>query len=378
LDMQGRFLWHDICKVSKDWADVLDATLTTRLKQWVQEAHRLACDIGTHRFVDLAEKSLIVSTDASIDAWGVDVRANGVYMPIRLMAKGGIFPATQASWSIPRKELVGVHQGLKYIRSVSSHLPVPTILRPLQAPLLYLSPDYEARSMLLLCDSEITIYRLRRVANDKRLPAPERRRLEEIRSMCKELDCVIKHIPSELNFADSITRARLDFGRSIKVEEVLAAIDSSKVVYDHRETMIEENEGDSEEFVGVTALTVDGIDLPSVQGFNEGCAKELEDLMKFVSPDGRYDEGLLSDEGFEEIVAQCVRRCQEVDYELSQFRLYLKGDIAKSQLGLKANILARLGRICYVDADGLLHRRPSSSEDSERRYGKGVLYLGES
>ncbi|KAF4713013.1 hypothetical protein FOZ63_015839, partial [Perkinsus olseni] len=282
----------------------------------------------THRFVDLAEKSLIVSTDASIDAWGVDVRANELYMPIRLMAKGGIFPATQASWSIPRKELVGVHQGLKYIRSVSSHLPVPTILRPLQAPLLYLSPDYEARSMLLLCDSEITIYRLRRVANDKRLPAPERRRLAEIRSMCKELDCVIKHIPSELNFADSITRARLDFGRSIKVEEVLAAIDSSTVVYDYRETMIEEKESDGEEFVGVTALTVDGIDLPSAQGFDEDCAKELEDLMKFVSPDGRYDEGLLNDEGFEEIVARCVRRCQEVDYELSQFRLYLKGDIA--------------------------------------------------
>ncbi|KAF4652560.1 hypothetical protein FOL47_011029 [Perkinsus chesapeaki] len=107
-------------------------------------------------------------------------------------------------------------------------------------------------------------------------------------------------------------------------------------------------------------------------------ASELGSLMAYATPDGRYDGELLNDEGFEETVTVCARRCQMVDGELCQFRLYLVGDIAKAQLGLKSTTLERLGRICYVDRDGLVHRRPSSMDESDRLYGKGVLYLGES
>ncbi|KAF4699649.1 hypothetical protein FOZ63_011615, partial [Perkinsus olseni] len=245
VDMQGRFLWRDICKVAKDWSEVLkDKELLERLRRWLFDAQRQCAGMGTQRFVDLHNESLVVSTDASSDAWGVDVRTSGDTSNSRLMAKGALFPAGQVTWSIPRKELVALHHGLKYLQSASSYLPIPTVLRPLQAPLHGLAPQYKSRRVLLLCDSEITIYRLRRQSNDRKLPAPERRRLEEIRALCKELDVVIRHIPSELNLADGITRANVELRRSIRVSEVLKVSATSTVVYDYRESPIDDTESE--------------------------------------------------------------------------------------------------------------------------------------
>ncbi|KAF4730745.1 hypothetical protein FOZ63_018216, partial [Perkinsus olseni] len=180
---------------------------------------------------------------------------------------------------------------------------------PLQAPLQDLTPRYTARPLVLLCDSEITIYRLRKESNDKRLPAPERRRLSQIREMCKELDCVIRHIPSELNFADSITRAKLDFGRGIVAKEVEASLRSRCVVYDYREGP-EQVPGDKDEFeegyIKVMALNVDGIDLSGFEGYSDEEVDELKALERYAAPDGRYEEGILNDADFERCVAACV------------------------------------------------------------------------
>ncbi|KAF4650631.1 hypothetical protein FOZ61_000147 [Perkinsus olseni] len=66
VDMQGRFLWRDICKVAKDWSEVLkDKELLERLRRWLFDAQRQCAGMGTQRFVDLHNESLVVSTDAS-------------------------------------------------------------------------------------------------------------------------------------------------------------------------------------------------------------------------------------------------------------------------------------------------------------------------
>ncbi|KAF4701264.1 hypothetical protein FOZ63_021247, partial [Perkinsus olseni] len=186
---------------------------------------------------------------------------------------------------------------------------------------------------------------LRKESNDKRLPAPERRRLSQIREMCKELDCVIRHIPSELNFADSITRAKLDFGRGIVAKEVEASLRSRCVVYDYREGP-EPVPGDTDESeegcIKVMALNVDGIDLPSFEGYSDEEVDELKALERYAAPDGPYEEGILNDVDFERCVAACVRRCQSSDDNLRRFKLYLNGDITKGQLGMDATKLQRL------------------------------------
>ncbi|EER14024.1 hypothetical protein Pmar_PMAR005469 [Perkinsus marinus ATCC 50983] len=127
--------------------------------------------------------------------------------------------------------------------------------------------------------------------------------------MCKELDCVIRHIPSELNYADSI---KLGFDRGIDAKEVEASLKSNCVM----------------------ALDVDGIDLPELTGCNPEEVEELQALERYATPDGRYGEGVLND----------------ADYE----------------------------RICYLDQDGLIHRKPSDPDETERDQITGVLYLGES
>ncbi|KAF4707176.1 hypothetical protein FOZ62_020511, partial [Perkinsus olseni] len=125
---------------------------------------------------------------------------------------------------------------------------------------------------------EITIYRLRRPSNDRKLPAPERRRLEEIRALCKELDVVVRHIPSELNLAD----------------EVLKVSATSAVVYDYRESPIDDTESEDgcavvsqtkgeEEKVDssrhVMVVNEDGINLPDLEGFAGEEYEELAALM---------------------------------------------------------------------------------------------------
>ncbi|EER11972.1 hypothetical protein Pmar_PMAR019074 [Perkinsus marinus ATCC 50983] len=307
VDMQGRFLWRDTCKVVKDWSEVLkDKELLERLRRWLFDAQRQCAGLGTQRFVDLHNESLMVT------------------------------------WSIPRKELVALHHGLKYLQSASSYLPIPTVLRPLQAPLQGLAPQYKGRRVLLLCDSEITIYRLRRPSNDRKLPAPERRRLEEIRALCKKFDVVIRHIPSELNLADGITRANVELRRSIRVSEVLKVSATSTVVYDHRESPIEDTESedvrcDDGESKG-SCCDVDHENKDSIS--SKGCTvvsraegeedkversrhvmvvnedgeeyEELAALMRFATQEGLATEELLGEEEFLDCVLKWVSNYSDV------------------------------------------------------------------
>ncbi|KAF4720533.1 hypothetical protein FOZ63_024106, partial [Perkinsus olseni] len=89
VDIAGRLLWRDICAVCKEWTSVLKVDLVERLKQWVRQVEEIVSTMRTQRFVDLGNESIIVSTDASNDAWGVDIRCTGDYLPVRVMARGG-------------------------------------------------------------------------------------------------------------------------------------------------------------------------------------------------------------------------------------------------------------------------------------------------
>ncbi|EER13126.1 hypothetical protein Pmar_PMAR015613, partial [Perkinsus marinus ATCC 50983] len=108
------------------------------------------------------------------------------------------------------------------------------------------------------------------------------------------------------------------------------------------------------------ALNVDGIDLPELTGCNPGEVEELQALERYATPDGRYGEGVLNDADYE-------RRCQSSDDVLRRFKQYLNG--------MDATKLQRLGRICYLDQDGLIHRKPSDPDETERDQITGVLHL---
>ncbi|EER09334.1 hypothetical protein Pmar_PMAR003183 [Perkinsus marinus ATCC 50983] len=68
-----------LLEVVKDWSEVLkDKELLERLRRWLFDAQRQCAGLGTQRFVDLHNESLMLSTDASSDAWGVDVKLRGL------------------------------------------------------------------------------------------------------------------------------------------------------------------------------------------------------------------------------------------------------------------------------------------------------------
>ncbi|KAF4648179.1 hypothetical protein FOL46_003271, partial [Perkinsus olseni] len=235
-----RLLWREVCQTYKSWDDTLKEDLVHRIKAWATSCTEITTSIGFERFIDLENYPLLVSSDASGESWGVDVRCTtGEGTTTRVMARGGVFPSSQSKWSIPRKELVALYHALTWIRSTSAYLPVKTCLRPHQSPLEPLVPNLPARQVTLLCDSEITVYRLRRPGKDKKLPIVERRRLKEIREMCRQLDVIVKHIPSELNYADSISRAKFN-DKSIDGAHVCKAVSVSEVVFDYRETTSDE------------------------------------------------------------------------------------------------------------------------------------------
>ncbi|KAF4739780.1 hypothetical protein FOZ62_025379, partial [Perkinsus olseni] len=382
IDIAGRFLWRDICKSCKEWSTLLDGLLVQRLKDWVAEVKKVTAEDSVQRYIDLGNEALLVCTDASAEAWGVDVRCTGEFVKYRLAARGGLYPSGQTSWSIPRKELVALHRGLQFIRSISGYLPVKTVHGPHPVEPQPLTPVYTPKQVTLLCDSEITVYRLRRPANDKKLPAPERRRLAEVREMCKELDVIVRHVPTQLNLADSISRGNYGMAKSIKHHEVLASLSSSSVVYDYRETpeegKVEVNGIDSEGLCGVMVVNSDGINVPDLDGLESEEYEELVELERYARPDGRVGEGLLNDEEFTTCVRRCVLRCQVSDEDLRQFREYLLKRLKRSELGIRAKVLQRLSKICYVDNDGLIHRHPSSEDEGIREQGRGVVYLGQS
>lgn len=264
-DLKGRLIWRHICNDYHSWSTVININLVNEIRDWINDC-LLATTIGIPRHIDVQHQPLLVCTDASTDLWGVDIRCfSGTTISPRLLSRGGVFPKVQSKWTIPRKELVALCKGLRMLKTMSPYLPIPTHYRKGQAPLDPLSPVLLPRQVRLLCDSEITIYRLRRPGNDKRLPAAERRRLSEARKLCKELDVIVLHIPSELNYADSISRGKATTV-TIEPDEVLNSMTVAKVIYDYRCQPEDTDEEDVSTSLStppcVISLNTDGLDLP--------------------------------------------------------------------------------------------------------------------
>ncbi|KAF4678448.1 hypothetical protein FOZ60_016573, partial [Perkinsus olseni] len=262
---------------------------------------------------------------------------------------------------------------------MSPYLPVPSYYKPNQVPLDPLAPVLRPRQVRLLCDSEITIYRLRRPANDKRLPAVERRRLIEVRKLCKELDVIVLHVPSELNYADSVSRARTT-GDLINPTAVLNSMTTAKVIYDYRE---HPDEFDEDVVISTTAPSVlainqDGIDLPEVGPLPEDQRGELEAIMDYAKPSDRITEGLLEDSQFTTRVQECVLRSQLEDQDIRDLKTILQGESTTALYGVRATRLQRLSKVCFLDDDGLLRRYPEPHRLTQPHNEKGVLCLGRS
>ncbi|EER02688.1 hypothetical protein Pmar_PMAR003788, partial [Perkinsus marinus ATCC 50983] len=102
LDIQGRLLWREVCQAHKNWDDKLNDDLVHRIKVWATSCTEITTLIGFERFIDLENYPLLVSSDASGECWGVDVRCTtGEDTTTRVMARGGVFPSSQTKWTIP-------------------------------------------------------------------------------------------------------------------------------------------------------------------------------------------------------------------------------------------------------------------------------------
>ncbi|KAF4647513.1 hypothetical protein FOL46_004149, partial [Perkinsus olseni] len=227
-DMQARSIWRDINKSTPEWESTIPLPLKVKVCDWVSLSLRLTKSMPTPRYVRL-DAPLVLSTDASKDAWGADLRSASD-LSTRLAGKGGLFSAPQLPWSIPRKELDGLHRGLLWVKGLSPYLPVSTHYAQYQAPLSALFPRFQDQALTVVVDSEVTVYRLRRPSNDSKLPAPEQRRLSAVRELCHELKAVIKHVPSNCNASDSISRCVLP--KAHNADSLSDAMSSSTVVYD--------------------------------------------------------------------------------------------------------------------------------------------------
>ncbi|KAF4653769.1 hypothetical protein FOL47_010294 [Perkinsus chesapeaki] len=242
-DILARSIWRNICLEAKDWEQTVSRPLQQQVTKWAIESIHICQAVSTRRYLPY-DSELILSTDASKDAWGADLRLKS-RPDTRLSAKGALYSSANLPWSIPRKELDALHRGLVWVKALSPFLPVPTIYGKNQAPLNKLCPDIPTYPLVVAIDSELTVYRLKRPSNDERLQSPEKRRLQAIRDLCVQLHATVRHIPSGCNPADSISRYSM--GKAFNGAKLVEAIDSDTVIYDPFEPLETSQDLDVEE-----------------------------------------------------------------------------------------------------------------------------------
>ncbi|KAF4695311.1 hypothetical protein FOZ60_005177 [Perkinsus olseni] len=388
--MIGRLIWRSITEVTKDW----DATITDdhrrQVSEWVHHSKTICDDTryGVPRFVDINNNvnSVILSVDASILAWGTDLRC--VSSPNdRIMSRAGLFPKNQKKWSIPRKELESLWRGLKWIKLYSRYLPVKTHLGDQQHRLHPLRPDPRPQQLYVITDSEINVYRLRRVSNDKRLPVVERRRLTEIRQLCVDLDAVIYHVPSGVNPADSLTRAKPGIYRYD--DKIVNAIKLATVIYDYKDQDAGIDPPDDptttldlppyQFTINAIIVNPDGISFPDLTTLtNQEQRAELDRVMSYAKQQYTSDDDRPMDTiDFVDAIKACAHRCQQLDEDLRLLKKYLEGNITNDDMGIKATYISRLATICELDENGIVRRRLQQSEWKHiHEDPNGVIFLG--
>ncbi|EER01633.1 hypothetical protein Pmar_PMAR001911 [Perkinsus marinus ATCC 50983] len=209
--------------------------------------------------------------------------------------------------------------------------------------------------------------------------------------MCRQLDVIVKHIPSELNYADSISRAKIN-DKVIDGTHVCKAMSVSEVVFDYREitddelaeNVVETNDEEpcsqyttspvanatepttattngrdaqcipiqkvttspvanattNSSTVGALVMTLncDGIDLPNYGSFTTEQQEELRELTRYAKPVEEIDPELLQDGNYEDRVSACVIRAQELDDDLKDFKNLLLEKVTYKELGMKGDV----------------------------------------
>ncbi|KAF4649509.1 hypothetical protein FOL47_002027, partial [Perkinsus chesapeaki] len=369
--MIGRLIWRKITEITKNWDANISGEHQQQVSEWVDNSIKICNDAtyGVPRFININDNPVVLSVDASLIAWGIDLRCLSSPND-RLMSRAGVFPKNQMKWSIPRKELESLWKGLKWIKMFSIYLPVKTNLTAHQQPLHPLKPDPKPQRLLVITDSEINVYRLRKSSNDKRLPSVERRRLTEIRQLCVDLDAIVYHVPSEVNPADSLSRAKP--GIHHYNDKIKNAIKTATVIYDHRDSLDESSSTypttldlPPDEFVAATVtVNPDGIPLPDLSTIRDPEQRaELERILDYArhqySPD---NNPILDTIEFTDAIESCAKRCQLLDEDLRFLKLYLEGNININEMGSRATHVTRLATICDLDDKKIIRRRLQDSE----------------
>ncbi|KAF4677849.1 hypothetical protein FOZ60_017148, partial [Perkinsus olseni] len=230
-DMHARSIWRDINKSTPtDWEAIIPVRLVKAVTDWAALSDALSKSRPSSRHA-LLDQPLVLSTDASANAWGADLRSLGD-LSVRVAGRGGLFNSSNLSWSIPRKELDALHRGLLWV------------------PLNVLFPRCPDQPLTVVVDSEVTVYRLKRPSNDAKLPAPEQRRLAAVRGLCLELRAHIKHVASNCNPSDSISRCSLP--KSFNCSNLASALEGPSVTYYPGEEL---SSGDSSYVQGQTVTS---------------------------------------------------------------------------------------------------------------------------
>ncbi|KAF4646522.1 hypothetical protein FOL47_006047, partial [Perkinsus chesapeaki] len=84
-DMRARSIWRDVNKSTTEWESIIPSPLKDEVCDWASISTRLSKSMPTPRFVHL-DSPLILSTDASINAWGADLRSTST-LSVRLAGK---------------------------------------------------------------------------------------------------------------------------------------------------------------------------------------------------------------------------------------------------------------------------------------------------
>ncbi|KAF4678371.1 hypothetical protein FOZ60_016838, partial [Perkinsus olseni] len=248
-DMHARSIWRDINKSTPtDWEAIIPVPLVKAVTDWAALSDALSKSRPSSRHA-LLDQPLVLSTDASANAWGADLRSLGD-LSVRVAGRGGLFNSSNLSWSIPRKELDALHRGLLWVKSLSPYLPMATHYSEYQVPLNVLFPRCPDQPLTVVVDSEVTVYRLKRPSNDAKLPAPEQRRLAAVRGLCLELRAHVKHVASNCNPSDSISRCSLP--KSFNCSNLASALEGPSVTYYPGEEL---SSGDSSYVQGQTVTS---------------------------------------------------------------------------------------------------------------------------
>jgi hypothetical protein len=205
--MNLRWWMRETISNTKSWTEEVPKAL----RESVGAAMSLVPTIKVNRQCCLSNINIFTDASAQAMAWiAYDTDFN------RIMARGALLPKHQSPrWSAPRLELLAVWRAATDMATILGSVT---------------NMKHDGVHITFYTDSLITLYRLRRISNDRRLPNFEKKRLVDIRNIITSNNWKICHIAGSQNLADSASRPSENMTEKI-IAEVTIAMESSIVSY---------------------------------------------------------------------------------------------------------------------------------------------------